>query len=72
MSEPFGRKTDKSLCRLFFYVIESPTGQDCTAEKGERSLEVENACTYMFPGPEKTTLILTKFRQCVIIIYRNK
>lgn len=22
MSEPFGRKTDKSLCRLFFYVIE--------------------------------------------------
>ncbi len=23
MSEPFGRKTDKSLCRLFFYVIEN-------------------------------------------------
>lgn len=22
MSEPFGRKTDKSLCRLFFYIIE--------------------------------------------------
>jgi len=22
VSEPFGRKTDKSLCRLFFYVIE--------------------------------------------------
>ena len=48
MSEPFGRKTDKSLCRLFFYVIEKSyrAGLHCGERRevagGGECLHIEN------------------------------
>ena len=50
-SELFG-ETDKSMCRLFS-CNRKVHWQDCTAVEGERVAEVENACTYMFPGTEE-------------------
>lgn len=60
MSEPFGRKTDKSLCRLFFYVIEKSyrAGLHCGGRRDR--MEVENAWHIYVSGARENNTDIDK------------